>query len=252
MRRRPIIRTRWHAPWGARSGTIRGHAPVAQWIERSRPKAGVGGSNPSGGAIAAQQAGRTDVLHVPARQADDQHGYRDEPRLPLLRDEVHRAEEGSRKSDVLHCDVCGARTYVLLVEVQDLEDRYLRTPPLAFKLDNKGRRVQYVSPAAARERAEYHAAVEGRLGPCACGGRYRYAAPPRCPTVGPPRRCGTWTRRARPCSMTEQPAAGSVSPRRRRHDRRTRPAMPVLRCCPRPGEEGNGGVSDMWIVGPRR
>jgi beta-N-acetylhexosaminidase len=26
-------------------------APVAQWIERSRPKAGVGGSNPSGGAI---------------------------------------------------------------------------------------------------------------------------------------------------------------------------------------------------------
>ena len=25
-------------------------APVAQWIERSRPKAGVGGSNPSGGA----------------------------------------------------------------------------------------------------------------------------------------------------------------------------------------------------------
>src|SRR5918993_3599608 len=33
-----------------RRGTIRGHAPVAQWIERSRPKAGVGGSNPSGGA----------------------------------------------------------------------------------------------------------------------------------------------------------------------------------------------------------
>ena len=27
-----------------------GRAPVAQWIERSRPKAGVGGSNPSGGA----------------------------------------------------------------------------------------------------------------------------------------------------------------------------------------------------------
>jgi hypothetical protein len=28
-----------------------GRAPVAQWIERSRPKAGVGGSNPSGGAL---------------------------------------------------------------------------------------------------------------------------------------------------------------------------------------------------------
>ena len=34
----------------SRSGTIAARAPVAQWIERSRPKAGVGGSNPSGGA----------------------------------------------------------------------------------------------------------------------------------------------------------------------------------------------------------
>ena len=30
--------------------TIRARAPVAQWTERSRPKAGVGGSSPSGGA----------------------------------------------------------------------------------------------------------------------------------------------------------------------------------------------------------
>jgi hypothetical protein len=30
-------------------------APVAQWIERSRPKAGVGGSNPSGGASSPHQ-----------------------------------------------------------------------------------------------------------------------------------------------------------------------------------------------------
>jgi hypothetical protein len=29
-------------------------APVAQWIERGRPKAGVGGSNPSGGATPTQ------------------------------------------------------------------------------------------------------------------------------------------------------------------------------------------------------
>ena len=31
-------------------------APVAQWIERGRPKAGVGGSNPSGGATDARRA----------------------------------------------------------------------------------------------------------------------------------------------------------------------------------------------------
>ncbi len=35
-----------------RRGTMEWRAPVAQWIERSRPKAGVGGSNPSGGATA--------------------------------------------------------------------------------------------------------------------------------------------------------------------------------------------------------
>ena len=35
-----------------------GRAPVAQWIERSRPKAGVGGSNPSGGATSAQSSPR--------------------------------------------------------------------------------------------------------------------------------------------------------------------------------------------------
>ena len=30
----------------------------------------------------------------------------------------------------------------------------------------------------------YHAAVEGQLAPCACGGRFTYAAPPRCPHCG--------------------------------------------------------------------
>ena len=36
---------------GARGASYDGaRAPVAQWIERGRPKAGVGGSNPSGGA----------------------------------------------------------------------------------------------------------------------------------------------------------------------------------------------------------
>ena len=35
-----------------------GRAPVAQWIERGRPKACVGGSNPSGGATPAATAER--------------------------------------------------------------------------------------------------------------------------------------------------------------------------------------------------
>lgn len=39
-------------------------APVAQWIERSRPKAGVGGSSPSGGARSKRIGGR----QLPARR----------------------------------------------------------------------------------------------------------------------------------------------------------------------------------------
>ena len=54
--RRRDAQSRGHAQRPARIGR---RAPVAQWIERSRPKAGVGGSNPSGGAIPTQLPRRT-------------------------------------------------------------------------------------------------------------------------------------------------------------------------------------------------
>src|SRR5829696_6238482 len=56
-----LVGGRWifggYDPRQASSGTILVPcAPVAQWIERSRPKAGVGGSNPSGGAKATTES----------------------------------------------------------------------------------------------------------------------------------------------------------------------------------------------------
>lgn len=92
---------------------------------------------------------------------------------------VHRG--GSRKGEVLHCERCGTRLWLLREHVQDLYLRYHRTPVLAYTLDSQGRRVQYIDPVAARDRAEYQAAVEGRLRRCPCGGRFRYGAEPRCP-----------------------------------------------------------------------
>lgn len=84
---------------------------------------------------------------------------------------------GSRRSDVLHCDVCGARMYVLHEDLGDLYRRYLRHPkPYVY-----GWTLQE-DPGDGLNPAEYHAAVEDTLGPCACGGRFRYDAPPRCPT----------------------------------------------------------------------
>lgn len=84
---------------------------------------------------------------------------------------------GSRKADVLHCDVCGARTYVLHEDVRDLYLRYLKHPKPHLSVPR-----DEVSPGEYLWPAEYHAGVEERLGPCPCGGTFRYAAAPRCPT----------------------------------------------------------------------
>ena len=39
-------------------------------------------------------------------------------------------------------------------------------------------------PAQPLGEAAYYAAVERQLPPCPCGGRFTYAAPPRCPRCG--------------------------------------------------------------------
>ena len=82
----------------------------------------------------------------------------------------------SRRSDVLHCDTCGARTYVLHENLGDIYVRFSRRlKPYVYGWTPQEDPGESLSPA------EYHAAVEGSLGPCACGGRFRYDASPRCP-----------------------------------------------------------------------
>ena len=43
------------------------------------------------------------------------------------------------------------------------------------------RQIQQEYPGEPLTRDEYHAAAEASFDPCACGGRFRYDAPPRCP-----------------------------------------------------------------------
>lgn len=86
-------------------------------------------------------------------------------------------EGGSRKVDVLFCDVCGAMTDVFFA---DLGDLYLRYYPKPYLSADPGPIPEDI-PGKPLGPYEFHAAVEGTLGPCACGGRFRYAAPPRCP-----------------------------------------------------------------------
>ena len=77
----------------------RGAAPVAQWIERRRPKAGVGGSNPSGGAIAALRRGAKSHSVSCARDAEHSSRHPSERREPLDRYE-RRERRGLRNAKV--------------------------------------------------------------------------------------------------------------------------------------------------------
>lgn len=86
--------------------------------------------------------------------------------------------------DLLHCDRCG-RT--MSVKHQDLGHIHLRfvkglPGPYAVARASMDRRIQAEYPGEPMSRSEYRAAAEATLDPCACGGRYLYAAPPRCPT----------------------------------------------------------------------
>lgn len=90
---------------------------------------------------------------------------------------------GSRKGDVLHCDLCGTRLWLFHEHVQDLRRRYDAKPFLS-PLAHTDRRIQQEARGDSLSPAEYHAAVEGWLRPCPCGGGFRYSAPPRCPGCG--------------------------------------------------------------------
>jgi hypothetical protein len=53
--------------------------------------------------------------------------------------------------------------------------------PYAVARMEMDRRIREEYPGEPLTRTEYHAAAEGTLEPCACGGRFRYDAPARCP-----------------------------------------------------------------------
>ena len=85
--------------------------------------------------------------------------------------------------DRLHCEQCGADKSVGHQELGDTHLRFIKglKVPYAVARAEMDRRIQDEYPGKPLSRKQYHAAVEGDLAPCACGGRFRYDAPPRCP-----------------------------------------------------------------------
>ena len=86
--------------------------------------------------------------------------------------------------DELHCDQCGRSQGVRHKDLGDIHLRFVKglDVPYAIIRAEMDRRIQAEYPGEPLSEAEYHAAVEATLEPCSCGGRFRYDAPPRCPT----------------------------------------------------------------------
>lgn len=85
--------------------------------------------------------------------------------------------------DLLHCDTCGAGRSVSHEELGDIHLAYVKglPGPYAVARSRMDAEIKATYPGRARTRAEYQAGAEATLEPCACGGAYRYDAPPRCP-----------------------------------------------------------------------
>ena len=86
--------------------------------------------------------------------------------------------------DELHCDACGAIRSVGHQELGDIHFRFVKGLPAPYAVSRResDARIQRDYPGEPLSEEEYHAAVEGTLERCACGGRFRYDAPPRCPS----------------------------------------------------------------------
>lgn len=85
--------------------------------------------------------------------------------------------------DLLHCDTCGANRSVSHEELGDIHLGFVKglPGPYALARSRLDAEIKATYPGEVLTREQYRAAAEATLGRCACGGTFRYDAPPRCP-----------------------------------------------------------------------
>jgi hypothetical protein len=95
-------------------------------------------------------------------------------------------EGGGFFFDLLHCDRCGAAKSVAHGAMGDVHLAFIKglKMPYAMARAELDGEIQRTFPGKPLTEAAYYAAIEHQLPPCACGGRFTYAAPPRCPHCG--------------------------------------------------------------------
>ncbi len=97
-------------------------------------------------------------------------------------------QDGGFCFHLLRCDTCGIPKSIGFEKLGDLHKRYLKGlsgPYCVASADHdQAVRESYEGEPIGQE--EYHTAIEKKFRTCKCGGRYRFDAPPRCPTCRSP------------------------------------------------------------------
>jgi hypothetical protein len=90
---------------------------------------------------------------------------------------------GGFKFHQLSCDTCGRTTAIGFAALGDLHRRYLKglSGPYCLVTTEDNARLREESGVEPISTEEYHRQVERLAGKCLCGGRFTFAAPPRCP-----------------------------------------------------------------------
>jgi hypothetical protein len=85
--------------------------------------------------------------------------------------------------DLLHCARCGQERSVRHQDLGDIHLLFVKGLPGPYAVARMAmdQRIQREYQGEPLTRAEYRAAAEATLDPCACGGRFRYHSRPRCP-----------------------------------------------------------------------
>jgi hypothetical protein len=85
--------------------------------------------------------------------------------------------------DLLHCDACGSTKQVSHQDLGDIHLGFVKGLPGPYAVARAAmdRRIQQEYQGEPLTRDGYHVAAEATLDRCACGGRFTYNAPARCP-----------------------------------------------------------------------
>lgn len=97
--------------------------------------------------------------------------------------EFELAEGGGFRFHLLRCDRCGETVSMSFEQLGELHLRFIKglTGPYCVATREEDEVIQRTFSGSAISCREYEEAIEDRAGACACGGVFKFNAPPRCP-----------------------------------------------------------------------